>query len=160
ANENLEKQTDILVSISDREQRRLGEDLHDGLCQHLVSTAFAARKLAARLSDRALPEAEEATEIADLLGESISQARDVARGLYLVSLEADGLASALEGLALRPRVRHHVLCQFVEGASIRGLEETVGSSLFRIAQEAVNNAIKHAQAKSITVALSAAPQDL
>jgi signal transduction histidine kinase len=148
-----------IAEASDREQRRLGEDLHDGLCQHLVSTAFAARGLAAKLADRSLPEAEDAVEIAELLGASIAQARDVARGLCLVPLEAGGLASALEELATQTRSRHRIACQFVEkNASIPALEETVGANLFRIAQEAVNNAIKHGQASQITVTLSADPQ--
>jgi len=152
ARKKLERQ---LAEASDREQRRLGEDLHDGLCQHLVSTAFAARGLAAKLADRSLPEAGDAAEIAELLGASISQARDVARGLCLVPLEAGGLASALEELATQVRSRHGIACQFVEQASIPALEEAVGTSLFRIAQEAVNNAIKHGRPSQITVTLSA-----
>jgi signal transduction histidine kinase len=152
ARRKLERQ---IAEASDREQRRLGEDLHDGLCQHLVSTAFAARGLAAKLADRSLPEAEDAVEIAELLGASIAQARDVARGLCLGPLEAGGLASALEELATQARSRHRIACQFVEKAAIPALEETVGANLFRIAQEAVNNAIKHGQASQITMTLSA-----
>ena len=158
ARKKLERQ---IAEASDREQRRLGEDLHDGLCQHLVSTAFATRGLAAKLADRSLPEAEDAVEIAELLGASIAQARDVARGLCLVPLEAGGLASALEELATQTRSHHRIACQFVEkNASIPALEETVGANLFRIAQEAVNNAIKHGQASQITVTLSADPQQI
>jgi signal transduction histidine kinase len=152
ARRKLERQ---IADASDREQRRLGEDLHDGLCQHLVSTAFAARELAAKLGDRSLPEAEDAAEIAELLGASISQARDVARGLCLVPLEADGLACALEELATQVRSRHRIACQFVEKAPIPDLEDTLAANLFRIAQEAVNNAIKHGQARQITLTLSA-----
>jgi two-component system sensor kinase FixL len=157
ARKKLERQ---IAEASDREQRRLGEDLHDGLCQHLVSTAFAARRLAAKLGDRSLPEAEDAAEIAELLGAAISQARDVSRGLCLVPLEAGGLASALEEFATQVRSRHRIACQFVEQASIPALEETVGTNLFRIAQEAVNNAIKHGQARQITVTLSADPRQI
>jgi signal transduction histidine kinase len=152
ARKKLERQ---IAEASDHEQRRLGQDLHDGLCQHLVSTAFAARGLAAKLTDRSLPEADDAVEIAELLGSSISQARDVARGLCLVPLEAGGLASALEELATHVRSRHRVPCQFMEEASVPALEESVGANLFRIAQEAVNNAIKHAHAREITITLSA-----
>lgn len=157
ARKKLERQ---LAEASDREQRRLGEDLHDGLCQHLVSTAFAARRLAAKLTDRNLLEAQDAAEIAELLGASISQARDVARGLCLVPLEAGGLASALEALATQVRSRHRIACQLVERAAVPALEETVGTTLFRIAQEAVNNAIKHARARQITVTLSADPRQV
>ena len=157
ARKKLERQ---IAEASDREQRRLGEDLHDGLCQHLVSTAFAARRLASKLGERSLPEAEDAVEIAELLGASISQARDVARGLCLVPLEAGGLASALEELATQVRSQHRIACRFEEGATIPDLEETLATNLFRIAQEAVNNAIKHGKASQINLALSADPQQI
>ena len=149
---SLERQ---IAEVSDREQRRLGEDLHDGLCQHLVSVAFAARKLAAKLAEQSKLEAEEATQIAELLGESIAQARAVARGLYLVPLEAGGLRSALEEFVMQVQSRHRLSCQFVERVSVPIVGEMVVTNLFRIAQEAVNNAIKHAQASQIAVTLSA-----
>jgi signal transduction histidine kinase len=152
ARKSLERQ---IAEVSDREQRRLGEDLHDGLCQHLVSIAFAARKLAARLAEQSLTQAEEATHIADLLGESIGQARSVARGLYLVPLEAGGLRSALEEFMMQAESRHRIACRFVEKVSVPIVDQTLVTVLFRIAQEAVTNALKHAQPKHITLTLSA-----
>jgi signal transduction histidine kinase len=152
ARKSLERQ---IAEISVREQRRIGEDLHDGLCQHLVSVAFAARKLAAKLTEQSLPERAEAVVIADLLSESIAQARAVARGLYLVSLEAGGLRSALEDFLMQVQARHQIQCQFVERVSAPIIEGAFVTNLFRIAQEAVNNAIKHAQASHIVVTLSA-----
>jgi signal transduction histidine kinase len=149
-----------LAEVSDREQRRLGEDLHDGLCQHLVSTALAARTLAAKLSAVSPAEAEDAAEIAELLGECIAQARDVARGLYLVPLEAGGLSSALEEFALQVRSRHRIACRFVGEVSTPVLGEALVTNLFRIAQEGVNNAVKHAQAHQITVTLAADQQQI
>ncbi len=143
-----------VAEVSEREQRRIGEDLHDGLCQQLVGIAFAARKLAARLSDLSLSETKDASEIAQLLGDAISQARDAARGLYLVQLEADGLASALDELAAKTRLRHKIACRFVDNITSPIAGEMVVTSLFRIAREAVNNAIKHAQATKIIVTLT------
>jgi signal transduction histidine kinase len=157
ARKNLERQ---IAEVSDREQRRLGEDLHDGLCQHLVSVAFAARKLAAKLAAQSSPEAEAATQIAELVGESIAQARAVARGLYLVPLEAGGLRSALEEFVMQMRSRHRVSCQFLERVSLPIVEQTVVTNLFRIAQEAVNNAVKHAEASKITVTLLADREEI
>ena len=152
ARKNLERQ---MAEISDREQRRLGEDLHDGLCQHLVSVAFAARKLASGLAAQSGPAAEEALQIAELLGESIAKARAVARGLYLVPAEAGGLRSALEEFAMQVQSRHRVPCRFVERVTAPIAGETLVTSLFRIAQGAVNNALKHAAATQITVTLVA-----
>jgi signal transduction histidine kinase len=151
ARKTLERQ---IAEVSDREQRRIGEDLHDGLCQHLVSVAFAARRLTAKLTEQSLLEAEEAAQIAELLGESIAQARAVARGLYLVPLEAGGLRSAIEEFVMQVRARHRVSCQFVELVSVPIAGEMIVTNLFRIAQEAVNNSLKHAQANRIVVTLS------
>jgi len=147
-----------VAEASDREQRRIGEDLHDGLCQQLVGAAFAARKLAARLSDLSLPETKDAGEIADLLSESISQARDAARGLYLVQLETDGLISALEELATQSQSRHKITCQFIDKSSASITGEAAITGLFRIAQEAVNNAVKHSGASQITMTLTVEPR--
>lgn len=149
-----------IAEASDREQRRIGEDLHDGLCQQLVGAAFAARKLAARLSDLSLPETKDAGEIAELLGQSIAQARDAARGLYLVELEADGLISALEELAAQTQSRHGITCQFSNNLSAPISEETVVTTLFRIAQEAVNNAVKHAEASLVAIRLAADGEEI
>lgn len=155
ARKDLERQ---ISEASEREQRRIGEDLHDGLCQQLVGAAFAARKLAARLADLTMRETDDATRLAELLGESISQARDMARGLYLVELGADGLTSALEELATQTQSRHAVSCRFVDQSADAVLDETSATSLFRIAQEAVNNALKHAQAGQITLTLASDTQ--
>jgi two-component system sensor kinase FixL len=157
ARKELERQ---IAAISDREQQRIGEDLHDGLCQHLVSIALAARTLAAKLSDQDLAEREDATEIAELVSQSIAQARSVARGLCLVQIEAGGLSSALEELATQVRSRHRIACQFVNRTVTPILDETLATNLFRIAQEGVNNAIKHAQPQRITVTLSGDPQQI
>jgi two-component system, LuxR family, sensor kinase FixL len=149
-----------IAEASDREQRKLGEDLHDGLCQQLVSAAFAARKVAGRLAERSLPEAEEVTELAELIGDSIAQARDVARGLYLVPPEVGGLASALDELALQTRSRHPCACNFVGKHDIPLLEDAVATNLFRISQEAVNNALKHSHASEITLRLDSSAEHI
>jgi signal transduction histidine kinase len=108
-----------------------------------------------KLSEQSPEDAEAAMQIAELLGESIAQARAVARGLYLVPLEAGGLRSALEEFMMQVQARHRISCQYVEEASVPNLGEAIVTNLFRIVQEAVNNAIKHAQAAHIDVTLSA-----
>jgi signal transduction histidine kinase len=147
---NLERQ---IAEVSDREQRRLGQDLHDGLCQDLVSTTFAARTLADKLSARELPEARDAQRSGDLLDESITQAKDVARGLYLVPLEMGGLISALEELAEQTSSRFQKNCTFTDRSTIPLTQVDTMNDLFRIAQEAVSNAIKHAGSRNISLSL-------
>jgi signal transduction histidine kinase len=157
---HLQTLTRQITEISDREQRRIGEDLHDGLCQHLVSTALAARTLAARLADKSLSETEDASEIAELLSESVSQARTIARGLYLVQLESGGLKAALEELAVGVRSRHRIACQFVDRVAAPITDESLMTSLFRIGQEAVNNALKHGKATQLRITLETDEQQI
>lgn len=144
-----------IAEVSDREQRRLGQDLHDGLCQQLVSLAFAARILADRLRDDARPETVEAGRLAELLNDAITQARDVARGLYLVPLEVGGLVSVLEELAAQVRARHGLKVSFQDRTLVAVNDTFVATDLFRIAQEAVVNAVKHARATEINLQLEA-----
>jgi signal transduction histidine kinase len=149
-----------IAEASNREQRRLGEDLHDGLCQHLVSTAFAARGLAGSLSRQNLPEAAQAAKVAELISGSIKQARDVARGLSLVPVETGGLMAALEELALRIHSQHGVACEFQGPAESTEFAATVATNLFRIAQEATTNAVKHGQASRISIHLVDEPAQI
>jgi PAS domain S-box-containing protein len=148
---NLQRQ---VLEISDREQTRIGQDLHDGLCQHLVSIAFATNTLGKRLESHRAPEAEELRKIAAMLDEAITQSRITARGLYPVKLEAEGLAAALTELAATTRERHRLDCRFDYQKPVFLSSDIVAMQLWRIAQEAVLNAIRHAQASRIIIKLT------
>lgn len=153
----LEKQ---IAEISDREQLRLGQDLHDGVCQQLVSTAFASNVLFQRLSEKNLPEAKTAEQIVDLLNDAIGDSRSLARGLYPVKLDIDGLPSALEELCESMERISKITCCFKCEQPVLIHDGVAGTNLYRIAQEAVNNAIKHSQAKSIIVELEAVEEEV
>ena len=153
----LEKQ---IAEISDREQRRIGQDLHDSLCQQLVSTGFAVELLREKLERRSLPEAAEAEAIAEMIQGGISQARRLARGLYPVRLEVDGLASALEEFAATVQARNNVLCHFSCDEPVLIYDEVAGNNLYRIAQEAINNAIKHSSCRNISIGLGAVEDEV
>lgn len=142
-----------ILEISDREQARIGQELHDGLCQQLVGLAFDANALQDKIARRDLPELEVATRIADYLDEAITEARQLSRGLFPVRLEAEGLASALEELARATEARYGVQCTAESDEHLPVRKRTVAIHLYRIAQEAVTNAIKHARAKSIHMCL-------
>ncbi len=144
-----------ILEISDREQARIGQDLHDGLCQHLVSTAFSTNLLLEKLTTEARPEAKVARQIAALLDDSITQARRLSRGLYPVRLEAEGLLMALRELATATSNRFEVACSVASLDEVNLRDDTVSIHLYRIAQEAVTNAAKHAQSRSIVIRLSA-----
>ena len=149
-----------ILEISDREQARIGQDIHDGLCQQLIGMAFTANRLQETLADEERPEAVPARKIVSLLDEAITESRRVCRGLYPVRLETEGLVPALEELAATTTERYNVrcLCQ----AQTRRLQcnVTTATHLYRIAQEAVNNAIKHSGGRTISIGLRESAREI
>lgn len=142
-----------MLEISEREQRRLGQDLHDGLCQHLTGTALAGHVLAERLSQKEPAEAEKARRIVDLIEEAISLARRMAKGLHPVEMQADGLMQALEDFCDTTSEMFAIRCRFDCPMPVLIRSQATATHLFRIAQEAVSNAIKHGRARQIVVSL-------
>jgi PAS domain S-box-containing protein len=149
-----------ILEVSDREQARLGQDIHDGLCQQLVSVAFDANSLAQELAEQPLPQAKLAERIALLLDEAITDCRRLARGLYPVKLEAEGLASALEELAATTRSRSGIDCDVRTPSRFTPKDHATATHLYRIAQEALNNAVKHSGARHVLIQLTTSEQML
>lgn len=142
-----------ILEISDQEQLRIGQDLHDGLGQELTGVALLAKVLGADLAAEKSPRADSAKKIAQLVQQAISKTRDLARGLSPIGLDAQGLAPALQELARHTDETLGIRCAFVSSRSIVPDEPTANVHLYRIAQESVNNAIKHGKAKTITIRL-------
>ena len=145
-----------ILDISDREQARIGQDIHDGLCQQLVSLAFDANALHTRIEEANLPAASLAERICSLLDAAITEARRLARGLFPIRLDADGLPSALEELALATTDRFDLRCRYVQQGQPPVISQAQATHLYRIAQEAVTNAGKHARPKQISIVLISA----
>ena len=138
-----------ILAISDREQRRIGQDLHDSLCQHLTAIAFMARSVALRLKKHRVIEVEHIEEIAELINDGVTEARTIARGLHPVEMEPPGLVTALAALV---KQRHWPVSSRLEAdEEISVQDSTVALHLYRIAREAVINANKHARAREIIV---------
>ncbi len=144
-----------ILEISGREQRRIGQDLHDGLGQHLTGIAFMSKVLEQKLSDRESPESAEAAKIVKLVNEAINKTRELSRGLLPVMVDAYGLMSALKQMAAEVEDLFHIPCAFQCDEPVLVQDVNSATHLYYIAQEAVNNAIKHGQARRILVALSA-----
>ncbi len=142
-----------ILEISDREQRRIGQDLHDGLCQHLAGIELMSQVLEQKLTSRSRTDAARVGEIAGHVREAISQTRLLARGLSPVTLESEGLMSALEELASNTKKMFNVDCRFECRSPVLVDDHAIATHLFRIAQEAVSNAIKHGKAAHITIQL-------
>jgi PAS domain S-box-containing protein len=143
-----------ILEISDCEQARIGQDIHDGLCQQLVSIAFDANSLEKSFTSQALPESKLARRIATLLDEAISESRRVSRGLYPVRLESEGLVSALKDLAHSTNERFGLRCTCQADLPDLICNLTTATHLYHIAQEAINNAIKHSTARSVVICLA------
>ncbi|MHC1770076.1 MAG: PAS domain S-box protein [Verrucomicrobiia bacterium] len=144
-----------VLLISEREQQRIARDLHDGLGQLLSGTVHLANALQLDLAEEALPQAAEALRITELLNEAVSQTRSLARGLYPVRPESNGLMVALQELAGRTKELFKIRCTFKCRKAVQIMDNAVATHLYRIAQEAVANAVKHGRAKEIGLDLQA-----
>ena len=150
-----------LLEVSEREQRRIGQDLHDGLCQHLTGTALAAQVLAEKLVDDGQPEeARDSQRIVDLIETGIVMARGMAKGLHPVEMGADGLMQALDEFTATTSEMFGISCRFECDSPVLVHAPAVATNLYRIAQEAVSNAIKHGRAKEIVVSLDNSEQGI
>jgi PAS domain S-box-containing protein len=138
-----------ILAISDREQRRLGQDLHDSLCQHLTAIAYMARSVALRLKNHRVIEVEHIEKIAELINDGTTEARTIARGLHPVEMEPPGLVTALATLVKQPH--WPVRCRLEADEEIYVQDSTVALHLYRIAREALINANKYARAREIIV---------
>jgi signal transduction histidine kinase len=144
-----------ILDISAREQRRIGQDLHDGLGQHLTGIAFMAKVHEAQLVEQNKSEAEDAAKIVKLVNEAIHKSRELARGLLPVVSDSQGLMSALQLWAAEVEDLFGVSCRFQCERPVLINDDSMATHLYHIAQEAVNNAIKHGNAQGILIQLRA-----
>jgi signal transduction histidine kinase len=132
------------VEVSDREQKQLARDLHDGLCQQLVGIAYLVKSSS---GERA-----QLDEIGKLLADAIEQTRSLARGLHSDALDVGGLETALRELAAQTERVYGLKCR-IEIGDIAEPSRDACAHLYRIAREAVTNAAKHARAQQVDIAL-------
>jgi PAS domain S-box-containing protein len=143
-----------ILEISAREQRQIGQDLHDGLGQHLTGIAFMSKVLERKLAAGGAAEADEARKIVRLVNEAIHKTRELARGLLPVVSDADGLMSALKQWAAEVEDLFRISCRFECDQPVLVTDMNVATHLYHIAQEAVNNAVKHAHASRMRLSLT------
>jgi PAS domain S-box-containing protein len=143
-----------ILEVSGSEQRRIGQDLHDGLGQHLTGIAFMSKALEQKMADRSLAEVADAAKIVRLVNEAIHKTRELARGLLPVRSDSLGLMSALQHWAGEVEGLFQVSCRFEYDEPVLVHNDATTNHLYRIAQEAVHNAIKHGGAKNVTIGLT------
>ncbi|PYL31370.1 MAG: hypothetical protein DMF39_03105, partial [Verrucomicrobia bacterium] len=149
-----------IAQVADRERRRLGQDLHDRLGQHLTGTALAAQVLKEKLASRSAPEVGEAEKLVHYVEEGIDLTRSLARGFFSPELDAEGLTVALQNLAENVSERFRIRCVINGDQSILIHDRTIANQLYRIAQEAVTNAVKHGAARQVDIRLAKDGPDL
>lgn len=149
--ERLEK--DIL-EVSEREQQRIGHDLHDSLCQHWAATAMAGQVLGEKLAAKSLPEAADAKDVVKLVEDGITLTRNLAHGISPLEMETEGLVTTFHEFASNISKMFKISCAFDCDSPPLIDDAITGMHLYRVAQEAVNNAIRHGKPKQIVISLS------
>ncbi len=149
--ERLEKE---IMEVTEREQRRIGRDLHDSLCQHLTGTALAGHVLEEKLAARSLPETADANNVVRLVEDGITLARNLARGIAPLEIEAEGLPAAFYELAANVTKLSKITCVFDCDAQVSINDAATATHLYRIAQEAVGNAMRHGKPRRIDISLA------
>lgn len=144
-----------ILEASTNEQRRIGHELHDGLCQQLTGAAFSVEILARKLQAQAPDTVPAVHRLGEEINQAITQARTLARGLNPMEVHADALPAALEDLARKVSETFAVTCRFLRQGDGEGIlrDNTAATHLYRIAQEAISNAIRHGKAKRVELKL-------
>jgi PAS domain S-box-containing protein len=145
---------EAIVGAGERERERLGQDLHDGLCQFLTAIRIKADMLEQRLSGKGSSDTGSVQELVKLLKQAVDQAHSLAQGLQPVEQVPEGLASALHQLAATMTSLFGVSCQCHIPQPVHIANHAVAVDLFYIAHEAVANAIKHTKTRSVSISLT------
>jgi PAS domain S-box-containing protein len=149
-----------IPAAAEQEKARIARELHDGLGQQIGGTLFLTRGLARDLKEACSPLAERAAQISKLLDDALTQTRGLARGLYPLPAEPDGLMAALEALALRVTSEHGLECRFECDTAVLVHDKAVATHLYRLSQEAVHNALNHSRATRLEIRLELTPDTL
>lgn len=144
-----------LLGIAEAEQRRIGHDLHDSLGQHLTATALAGKLLAKKLANQTPVDPAMSARVVAMLEEAIDMTRNLARSLHPIQLGEEGLGNALQNLAADLSKAFNISCRFHQSGLVKLSDPRSALHLYRIAQEAASNAIRHGQARNLLISLDA-----
>lgn len=147
-----------LLEITEKERRRIGLDLHDDLGQKLSGIALMTKGLELKLAKVHAQESHDAAKIHALVHETMNHASDLAHDLATLDLKEDDLPGALEGLSEHARELFGITCRFKKEGKPPPFDASTAKQLYKIAQEAVTNAIKHGKAKRVTISLTSVPE--
>lgn len=148
-----------VLQVGTRERNRIGQDIHDGLGQKLTGIALLARALTRQLADQASPGVDEAMQIEKLLSDAVEHVGRIARGLYPIAISTAGIQVALEELARNTRALYDIPCRVTFHCATR-IGEDASAHIYYLAQEAVNNAVKHGKATNVEISLEEADNEM
>lgn len=143
-----------LVKAGEHERKRVGRDLHDGLGQLLTGIGFLSKTLSQSLTERGDQDADEAAEITTLVENAIDQTRSLSKLLLPVELEVNGLEAALQRLKSHVSVVYGITCELKTGSYSPIQDPEIALHMYRVAQEAVHNAVRHGKPSKVEVTLS------
>jgi signal transduction histidine kinase len=143
-----------IVRTSEREQMRIGRDLHDGICQNLAVIECAAECLRSKLEADGIPQVKTATVIQKLVKETMADARNLSRGIFPVQMDGDGLPAALNDLVATTNQLRQASVTFEVSDYVLIGDPAIAMHLYRIAQEALSNAVRHANALHVSVRIA------
>jgi PAS domain S-box-containing protein len=143
-----------ILRISDAERQRIGHDLHDGLGQMLTGIGLITQSLAKRIEEKDVELAADIAEVSSLVKDADQQARTIARNLAPVDVEGAGLNSALSRLAFTSGSLFDIACRYESNGAVDLDDNTTATHLYRIAQEAISNAVTHGAADVVLVEFS------
>lgn len=142
-----------LAELEIQQRMEIGHDLHDGLGQYLTGISLKCKAIENMLSDGSQIQKDDIAEITELINLATQKAHDLSEGLAPTSLKVGGIETALRELANQTRNLFEVACEFKYLRSIKNINQIIATHLFRIAQEAVTNAVRHGKPKRINISL-------
>ena len=143
-----------ILNASEKERRRIGQDLHDGLGQMLTGIGLLSQDLTRHLQEEGHERADDMAEITEHIKTADQRARTLSHGLIPVDVEPNGLVEALRRLAEDVEQPFDIECTFQEVGTVRIRDSTIATHLYHIAQEALNNATRHADPGRIQITLA------
>jgi two-component system CheB/CheR fusion protein len=146
----LEKQ---IADLADQEQRRIGQDLHDSVGQQVTGIAMLAASIRKRLESIGAPDASEMNHLVESIHQTQAALRNVTRAMLPVELDANGLTRALRTLTQRNRDLYRTECVLEGDDEVSIRDSFTANHLYRIAQEAIHNALKHGRARRVVTSV-------
>ncbi len=142
-----------IAAVGDAERRRLGQELHDGVCQQVTAALLRCKALQRSLEEGETVSGADVAPLSSLLGETIEDAHNVALGLCPLEPDPEALAPALRALTRQVQEMTGVRCEFRAAGNVGVTDPGMAQHLYRIAQEAVSNAVRHGRPSRIAVEL-------